>query len=322
MQLSAGIPDRLARDVVQPFQLEHGRFRGRAVRLGPALDRILGAHDYPRPIANLLAEALVHTVLLSAMLKYDGIFTFQIKGNGAVSLLICDITTAGDLRGYVQYDPDLIAQLSDVVDEAPGIAARSLLGEGYLAFTVDQGVDTDRYQGIVELSGTTLTEAVQHYFRQSEQIVTGIRLAVDRRADGWQAGAIMLQRLPEQMAEAAVGSAVEDDWRRDMLLLDTCTDVELLDPALDIRSVLYRLFHEDGVRVFDPTEIRRGCRCTVDRIERMLASLPVQSLDELKVDGVISVTCEFCNQSYVFNDRAISRLQELAGGHEHGNDAT
>ncbi len=172
---------------MQPFQIEASTLRGRLVRLGPALNGILTAHDYPEPVARLLGEMVVLANMLASALKYDGIFTLQAKGDGAVPLIVADVTSAGDLRGYAKVDHERLPE-SDAHD------VPTLLGQGWLAFTVDQGEFTDRYQGIVELAGTTLTDCLQHYFRQSEQIHAGIKLAVDRLSgpagDGWRAGCL------------------------------------------------------------------------------------------------------------------------------------
>ncbi|MGH7114131.1 MAG: Hsp33 family molecular chaperone HslO, partial [Stellaceae bacterium] len=181
------IPD----DLVQPFQIEPFALRGRLVRLGPAIDRILSQHAYPEPVAAMLGEAITLAVLLAGALKYDGIFTLQTKGDGPIRLMVADVSTEGALRGYAQYDEEKLAAAAGTA-----ASARRLLGSGYIAFTVDQGEAADRYQGIVELSGSTLADCAQHYFRQSEQLQAGIKLAVGRSGPGgaWRAGGLMLQR--------------------------------------------------------------------------------------------------------------------------------
>jgi molecular chaperone Hsp33 len=283
-------------DLIQPFQLDVSNIRGRAVRLGSALDELLGLHDYPLAVEQMVAEAAVAAVLLASLLKYDGVFTLQAKGDGPVSLLVVDVTTAGDVRAYARYDAERIAA------DMPGF--QSLVGEGYLAFTVDQGENSEGYQGIVALTGPTLADALAHYFEQSEQLLTAAKLAARRYPDGWRAGAVLIQHLPEEDEGRIKKSEAEneEDFNRARILMSTVAEVELLDRTLDLNSLLYRLFHEEQVRVFTPHAIQRGCRCSTDRVERALASIPPSELEDLRVDGQIEVTCEFCSSQYVSAD--------------------
>jgi molecular chaperone Hsp33 len=293
-------PDsELTTDLVQPFQLELANVRGRALRLCRVLDDVLGRHDYPRALEQVVAEAIAATVLLASLLKYDGVFTFQAKGDGPVSLLVVDVTTQGDVRAYARFDSDRMAAL-----EAGG--AGSLLGKGYLAFTVDQGDKSEGYQGIVALTGDALSDSVAHYFEQSEQLPTTARLAARRYPDGWRAGAILIQRLPEDDAGRIVKPPVEEeeDWSRANILLNTVADVELLDRTLHLNNLIFRLFHEEQIRVFTPSAVQRGCRCSAERVEQVLRSIPAEELDDLKVDGAIVVTCEFCGTEYRSRDGA------------------
>ena len=292
-ELTAGT-DPSADDLVQPFQIEASGLRGRLVRLGGAVDDILGQHEYPEPVATLLGEAVVLASILASALKYDGIFTLQTKGDGPVPLMVVDLTSTGDLRGYARFDADRLA-----AEAGRDVAA--LIGKGVLAFTVDQGDFTDRYQGIVELSGATLADCLQHYFRQSEQIDAGIVISAGRSGDRWRAGGVMIQRLPDAQ-RTMPASDREDDWRRAMILLGSATDAELLDPALAANGLLFRLFHEDGVRVFAPVGLRAACRCSRQRVADMLASLPRTEVEAMKEDGAVAVQCEFCNNTYQFDD--------------------
>jgi molecular chaperone Hsp33 len=297
-------------DLVLPFQIEATRLRGRMVRLGPVLDSIVSRHAYPDAVAQFLAETLALAVLLSSMLKYEGVFSLQARGDGPIRLLVADVTSAGDMRAYAQFDEAALVAAGDDVVIAP---APALLGRGNIAFTVDQGPHTDRYQGIVELHGRTLAECVQHYFRQSEQIDTGITVAAGRSAGGggWRAGGIMLQRLPEAPAVdtgAALASDTEDGWRRAMVLLASTTAAELLDPGLAPHDLLFRLFHEDGVRVWLPHSLHFGCRCSEERVRTMIAGLPRAEVEELKVDGVVEVVCQFCSTAYRFDDDRIAAI--------------
>lgn len=291
-------------DAVLPFQIDSSGLRGRSARLGAALDAILDRHDYPAPVAGLLGETVTLAALLASTLKYDGVFTLQTKGDGPVSLMVADVTSAGDIRGYARFDANRLPH-----DGTPTF--RDLLGAGHLAFTVDQREHTERYQGIVELTGDTLAECLTHYFRQSEQINAGLKLAVGRDDAGWRAGGLMLQRLPDQEKIIPVSDR-EDDWRRAMILMESATDAELLDPGLAASRLLYRLFHEDGVRVFDPHPVRDRCRCSRDRVTAALAAIPRAELETLKIDGSVEVNCEFCNTTYRFDDSDLDRLKQEA----------
>lgn len=299
-------------DLVQPFQIDAPGLRGRHVRLGPVVDEILRRHEYPEPVAQLLGKTLSLAAALAGALKYEGVFTLQTKGDGPISLMVADVTSAGHMRGYAQFDAEKLAHARTGGAEVP-----RLLGAGYLAFTVDQGADTDRYQGIVELDGATLADCVHHYFRQSEQIEAGIRVACGLVDGHWRASAMMLQRLPAEGGfqdedapanRAASQEIADDDWRRALLLMGTGPDAELLAPELGARELLFRLFHEEGVRVYPAQELSAKCRCSRQRVAGMLRSLPRAEIEELKTDGVVSVTCEFCNTHYRFDDADLAEL--------------
>ena len=293
--------DHRSDDLVQPFRIDPFALRGRLVRLGPTVDRILSQHDYPEPVAAMLGEAIALAVVLAGALKYDGIFTLQTKSDGPVRLIVADVSTEGAVRGYAQYDAGRLAALgANNPGASPSVP--DLIGSGYIAFTVDQGEHTERYQGIVELAGTTLAECAQHYFRQSEQIQAGIKLSVARAGENgaWRAGGLMLQRVPPEGGHAVIADDVEDAWRRALVLMSSATPAELVDPALSPRRLLFRLFHEDGVRVFNTHPLEARCRCSRQRILRILRSFPADDLDELRQDSVTTVTCEFCNTRYEF----------------------
>jgi molecular chaperone Hsp33 len=296
-------------DVIQPFRLDPFALRGRLVRLGPTVDRILGQHDYPKPVATLLGEAITLAVLLAGALKYDGVFTLQTKGDGPVRLLVADVKTDGAVRGYAQYDANRLGNIEPGDDgESPSVP--ELLGSGYIAFTVDQGEDTERYQGIVSINGATLAECAQHYFRQSEQLQAGLKLAVGRTGEEgtWRAGGLMLQRVPPEGGHTPIGDDVEDAWRRVMVLMSTATPAELVAPDLPPRRLLWRLFHEEGVRVFETHPVEARCRCSRERIAGILRAFPMDEIDEMKKEAVTTVTCEFCNTRYEFTAEDIARL--------------
>lgn len=306
-------------NIIQPFQLESTNLRGRIVRLGSVLDDIISAHSYPDVVNQLVGETLTLTALLSSMLKYEGVFTLQAQGDGPIGMLVGDITTAKHLRGCASFDVDRLdkamQQLSalDVNEKAQNHLAQ-LLGKGYMAFTVDQGEHSDRYQGIVELKGASLIDCVHHYFSQSEQIGTGVKMAVGKRDGKWRAAGIMLQNMPEDEEEDWQSNLDEDDWRRTMILLDSCSEDELLSPELGENMLLLRLFHEEGVRVFDAEPVIKSCRCSSERVENVLLSLNDDDLDHITKEGSISMTCEFCSHEYVFDVKTIKkRIKDMLG---------
>ena len=291
-------------DLVQSFQLESSHLRGRSVRVGSVLDLILHQHAYPDAVGVLLAEAIVIAIALASSLQYDGVFTLQAKGDGAVRLLVADVTSDGGVRAYAQFDKDKLGDLP---------ADTRLFGKGYLAFTCSPLGKDDRYQGIVALEGGTLAEAVQHYFRQSEQLPTGIIAAAYRNAQGgWRGGCLMLQRMPREGGiNIEIVTPEVEDWMRAMMLMGTCTPAELTDAAVTVDTLLFRLFHEEGVRVYDPLHLRHQCRCSHDRVSSMLRSLPRSEIEELAVGGLVTVTCEFCNKSYAYNEKEVASLYEV-----------
>ena len=296
----------IADNLLRPFQLERSTLRGRVVRLGDLVDRVLTRHDYPEPVGRLLGELFVLAATLAGGLKFDGTFSLQIRSDGPVSLMLADCTNDGAMRGYARYDEAEVAA-------AAGSNVDALLGKGHLAFTVDQNQAGQAYQGIVELNGPTLTACMQSYFRQSEQLKTGLKIAVDRIEAGegarWRAGGIMIQRLADEARGDWREDHLDEDWRRTMLLLATATGAELVDPHLPPERLLLHLFHEEGVRVFTPLALRFGCRCSRERVETMLRRFPAHELDDMKDDdGDVVVTCQFCNVDFRFDDAQLARL--------------
>ncbi len=296
-----------ARDLIQPFLIQAGAVRGRLVRLGPALDAILGGHGYPRAVAERLAETLALAAALAGSLKFDGIFTLQIQADGAIPLVVADITSAGALRGYARVDAAKLAEAEG--RDLPAVPR--YFGRGHLAFTVDQGPDTDRYQGIVELSGDTLADCARTYFRQSEQLETAFRLAV--RPDdgqGWGAAVIMVQRMPSAPTSPILTSdEAEDGWRRADILMASAKDAELFDPALTASALLHRLYHADGLQMFDARPLEARCRCSAERVEATLKSFPRQQVEEMRDEhGMVAVVCEFCKTAYRYGPQDLDRL--------------
>lgn len=305
-------------DLIQPFQVDSMVAQGRLVRLGGAVEAVLGAHDYPEPVAELLGECLAFAALLAGGIKYDGILTLQLKGNGPVNVLVADVTSDGHLRGYAQFNAESVerAVADAAAQTGPAAPVPLLLGTGHLAFTLDQGPDTQRYQALVELDGATIAECAHNYLRRSIQLDAAVKLAVGRVARnggmGWRAGGLMVQRMPDKDGPRQSGDwqdpEEEDAWRRAVILMSSSTGEELLDPALHPHRLLYRLFNEDGVRVFNPVALEMRCRCSRQRVQRVLRSFPRSEIETMKVDGRVLVTCEFCNAAYDFDDDMLETL--------------
>ena len=301
-------------DTILPFQVETLDLRGRAVRFGPAIDEILSRHKYPLPVAKLLGEAIVLTVLLGSTLKFEGRFILQTQGDGPVRMLVVDYTTPGRIRACARFDAGRVAAAVANGSAQPG----ALLGQGHLAMTIDQGPDTARYQGIVALEGKNLEHVAHEYFLRSEQIPTCVRLAVAEEITGaghrWRAGGLLLQFLPQSPERARrrdldpgdVPEGVElpmvsedDAWVEGRSLVATVEDIELLDPDVSAERLLYRLFRERGVRVFTARTLHAECSCSRAGVESMLRSFSQDDRDHMVQDGKITVTCEFCNSTYV-----------------------
>ena len=303
-------------DLVQPFLLPAAGVRGRLVRLGAAAEEILTRHAYEGPVAGLLAELLVLAGGLGSLMKFDGIFTIQTKGDGPVRLMVADLTSAGSLRAYAEVNHEAVAKL---LAREPAPSLPRLTGAGYLAFTVEQLAIEQRYQGIVALEGQRLGDCFLHYFRQSEQLPTAIHVAADRALGRWRAAALILQRLPASEhpglggeGEALLVEAREEGWRRATILMSTLTDAELLDPALPPERLLWRLFGEEAPDLQAPRPLAAGCRCSRARIEPVLMSLSDGELGEMTVEGRITVTCQFCNRAYDFTPEEVAALKTRA----------
>lgn len=297
--------ESIADDIAKPFQLEQSALRGRLIRLGDTVDVVLTRHSYPPAVSRLLGEMFVLAATLAGGLKFKGTFSLQTRSDGPISLMVADCTHDGGMRGYAKFDADAVAAV-----EKPSVP--ELLGKGHFAVTVDQEQST-AYQGLVELEGDSLTDCIHQYFRQSEQVKTGMKIAVQHLDDGagtsfWRAGAVMVQCLPEEVSENQDNDAIED-WRRTMMLLGTVKDAELIDPDLSPERLLLRLFHQEGVRIFDAQPLSFRCRCNRERVETLLRQFTPEDISSMKQeDGGLCVTCEFCNETYQFAELDVARL--------------
>jgi len=308
-------------DAVVPFAVEALSARGRTVRLGASVDALLARHNYPEPVAGLVAQAAALTALLGSSLKFQGKFSLQTQTDGPVNMLICDYVAPSaphepaSIRAYARFDKAKFAALS------PAAAAdqAGLMGNGSLAFTIDQGAQMQLYQGIVALDHMNLEQAAQQYFAQSEQIPTKIRLAsavlMQPQAEGAphssrRAGGIMAQFLPYNSADEAAAAknsaeietarSDDDKWRETEALVATASDAELTDPQLPAEQLLYRLFHEQGARVYSPQHLVEKCTCSRDKLFCLLAGFSAQERQDSAKHGVIHAKCEFCSAEYDF----------------------
>jgi molecular chaperone Hsp33 len=312
-------------DTILPFEVAALESRGRVVRLGPAVDTILRRHDYPPAVSKLLGEAVLLTILLGSTLRFEGRFILQTQSDGPVRMLVVDLTMPGQVRALARFDQERVAAAVAAGEAEPG----ALLGHGHLAMTIDQGPDKSRYQGVVALEGKDLEHAAHEYFLRSEQIPTRVRLAIGEEVSGgaeggrhrWRAGGILLQFLPKNLDRAQQpdldpGDAPEgmkpelmpedDAWVAGRSLIDTVEDVELIDPRVSIEQLLYRLFHEPGVRVFRSRELAAACSCSREGVATMLRNFSQDDRDHMVENGVITVTCEFCSSSYAFDPAEVA----------------
>ena len=297
-----------AADFVLPFSMPELGVRGRVVRLDSVSARALSAHQLPETAGRTLGEALVLTGMLGSSLKRDGRLTLQIKGAGPLDLLTVDYYGADEerdragLRGYARVDEGKVAALGS---DARTFA--NLTGEGVLAITIEPRVGDQSYQGIVPLSPQSIAASAESYFSQSEQLPTLIKLAAapayvpGNKSPAWHAGGIMLQAIPEQARE-------DDDWNRLSMFLETVEDLEMLDPSLPAEELLWRLFHEDAVRVHTPEQLEFRCGCDGSRIARILRAYPEADREGLAdADGIIRARCEFCGAVHAIGARELAQ---------------
>jgi molecular chaperone Hsp33 len=294
-------------DLAAPFQIEGQTVRGRLVRLGPAVDAMLGRHAYPEPVARLLGEAAALAALVGSSLKFEGRLILQAQGDGPVAYLVVDYDSSGGLRGYCRFDAERISALEDL-----RAGAADLLGQGVFIMTVDPTGGAERYQGVTAIEGDTLALCAEEYFAQSEQVPTRVRLAVGRVHDGagarWRAGGMMIQSIAWDQARGST----EEGWLTAQALFSTLGDDELVDPRIAPETLLYRLFHEEGVRLFPAKALVAFCRCSGERVTAMLKAFPTDEIASMaETDGRIHVTCEYCARRYDIEPHA---LEVAAGG--------
>ncbi len=298
------VPDVVVPRGITPFHLPRRPVRGRLIRLGPLAGTLITRHENPDIVRRLLGQALALSAALASALKFQGSFSVQAKGEGPVPLLLADCTDGGALRGYARVNA---TRFHAALEDNPSPTAGHLLGTGYLAFTVDQGPDRNRHQGIVSIEGATLAEMALHYFATSEQLRCWLRLACEKTANGWRAAALILEKvagtggIDPGMSE----EDQEESWRTATALAATVTDGELLDEKLLPDRLLQRLFATEGLAVNRARALSYGCRCSRARLADILEGFPDDDLDHMAVDGDIVMTCEFCNFDFRFARDAV-----------------
>ncbi|AKR48812.1 MULTISPECIES: Hsp33 family molecular chaperone HslO [Acetobacter] len=299
------VPDLVVPGGVTPFYLAGRPVRGRLVRLGVLADTLLTRHDHPAPVTRLAGKALALVAALASALKFSGSFSLQIKGDGPVSMLVADCTNTGALRFYARTDDEALETL---LAETPKPTDRELLGNGYMALTVDQGAEMDRHQGIVEIAGDDLSAMAMHYFASSEQHACWIMLACQMTDAGWRAGGLILERIAGEGGSHVVeDEAAEASWETATILAGTLSTKELLDDNLPTLQLLHRLFHEEDLHVSQPRALAFGCRCSRARLANVLETFPKDDLDHMcQDDGNIVMTCEFCNVDFRFARKNIA----------------
>jgi molecular chaperone Hsp33 len=290
------VPDIVIPRGVLPFYLPNRPVRGRLIRLGPLADALLTRHRLPPGVATLTGEALALVAGLASALKFRGSFSLRVKGDGPVPMLIADCTDQGALRGYARIDAEALSRYGRMP------SAGALLGRGHLALTVDQGSAQDRHQGIVAITGRSLSEMVAHYFETSEQLGSCIRLACAETPDGWRASALLLERVAGDggSGETRDPAAQEESWRTALLLARTLTDDELLDDRLGMEALVWRLFGAEGVVADQARALSYGCRCSRAKLSGILEGMSAADLDHMAVDGTVLMNCEFCNVEFRF----------------------
>ena len=307
-------------DTVLPFQLDRSGVRGRVARLDGVLEHILSRHDYPAPVAALVAEVALLTALIGPTIKLRWKLSLQVRGNGAIRTIATDYyapATEGAparIRAWASFDPDRLAEGEPAFDQ---------IGQGYFAVLIDQGEGTTPYQGMTPLAGGSLAACAQTYFEQSEQLPTRFELAVGQsRLSGqanqdWRAGGIMVQTLPaqphvpteqgEELETADILQGAEsEDWNRANHLLDTVETLELVGPSVAPTDLLLRLFHEETPRVFDPQRIEFGCSCSADRVRGTLSIYSAKDIAHMTTpEGRVTADCQFCGAHYDFDPASL-----------------
>ncbi|CCZ30855.1 heat shock protein HSP33 [Proteobacteria bacterium CAG:495] len=292
-------------DTCVSFFIDNGAYQGRLIRMSSVLDTIIGKHCYPRPVAAVVAESTVLAAMLASTLKYEGLFTLQTQSNGAVSMVVVDVTSEGKIRACASFDEEHLKQNQELRKTSGEIeAAPHLMGKGHLAFTVDQGPNTELYQGIVDLQGKNLTECALRYFKQSEQIDTDLKLflqAPEGESESWLAAEIMLQKMPLKGGNESSPEEMEEAWNEAKVFMESLTQDEVFDAELTSEQLLHRLFHANNLSISKCKNYSFGCRCSREKLLQTLSTFSEDDINAMLENNKVTATCHFCSEKYVFD---------------------
>lgn len=293
-------------DSCTSFHIDNGAFRGRLVRLNQVVNTIVEKHGYPIPVSAVIAESTALAAMLASALKYEGIFTLQTESNGPVSMVVADICSNGTVRACANFDEAHLNKSQTLRKTVGQIeSAPHLMGEGHLAFTVDQGANTELYQGIVELQGKDLTECALRYFKQSEQIDTALQLFLfppQTEKQTWGAAGIMIQKMPEAGGKKPMDETnLEEAWNEAKVFLHSLKFDEVFNADLSPEELLTRLYHANNLVITKTLDYKFGCRCSRERLQNTLSSFSKEEVEGLVENGKITADCRFCSEKYVFD---------------------
>lgn len=292
-------------DTCVSFFIDNGAYQGRLIRMSSVLDTIISKHCYPRPVAAVVAESTVLAAMLASTLKYEGLFTLQTQSNGAVSMVVVDVTSEGKIRACASFDEEHLKQNQELRKTSGEIeAAPHLMGKGHLAFTVDQGPNTELYQGIVDLQGKNLTECALRYFKQSEQIDTDLKLflqAPEGESGSWLAAGIMLQKMPLKGGNESSPEEMEEAWNEAKVFMESLTQDEVFNAELTSEQLLHRLFHANNLNISKCKNYSFGCRCSREKLLQTLSTFSEDDINAMLENNKVTATCHFCSEKYVFD---------------------
>lgn len=286
-------------DIVLPFHLQNSSIRGRLVRLDEAMWNIIHYHNYPDLVNDYLSQMTALSLAIINCFKFNGVFTLQISGDGPIRLLVVNVNAQGHMRACARFNEDRIQNLSN--DNKKNI--HHVFGQATMMFSIEPEDGEKDYQGIVELSGSSLAECTNHFFRQSEQLETGIVVASSHNKENLACAALMIQRLPlDQNVNHEEREREDDRWIHALSVTGSVTKKELLDRQLSNEDLLHRLFWEEGAIVSNGKFYVAQCHCSQDRIFDMLSTFSAEDRQDMVMDEKITVTCEFCSRSYAFTE--------------------
>lgn len=288
------------------FFIDNGAYQGRLIRMNQTIDTIIGRHCFPRPVAAVVAEATVLAAMLASTLKYTGLFTLQTQSNGPISMIVVDVTSEGTIRACASFDETHLAENQKLRKTEGEIeAAPHLMGQGHLAFTVDQGPESELYQGVVDLQGKTFSEVALRYFKQSEQIETDLKLflqAPSHPSEGWQAGGIMLQKMPSTGGNVEQSEEeMNESWHEAQIFMESLSSSEIFNQDLSSEELLHRLFHGNNLNISNCKNYLFGCRCSREKLLTTLSTFSENDISHMIENNKITATCHFCNETYSFD---------------------